>query len=725
MTRKMSRAAFIKTAGIGAAATAVLTGCGSMSRYVVREPYTRMPEYTYNGQSTYYATTCRECPAGCGIIVRTEQGRALKVEGNPLNPINQGKTCSRGQAALQGLYNPDRILHPVRQEGRGSQNYTQISWDDAIGVVQNALQTNQPDQIAFLLGMTSDHLFDLVSELCSAWGAPPPFRYGAHEIFDARLTLLKAMQQLFSANTLPYFDLANTDVVFSFGANFLETYLSPVAYSRGFAQMRRGKTGRRGYLVQFESRLSQTGAVADEWVPVSPGSEALVALAMGRLVAEIRGGVIPSAFLGVDINNTASVSGVSVADLQRLANMFTTASNPLAIPGGSALGCSNGLEAAQSVLALNAVVNNLGKSGGIFLSPATPVKADLSQQPSSIVDLNNLIGRMQRSELKTLFIHGVNPLFELPAALGFFAALKNVPQVISFSSFPDETSLQADYILPDHTGLESWGYQKAVTGADRTVVSGFQPVVVPFYNTRATADVLLAAVQAIGGNLADQLPYKDVVEYIQNSLVNLVTLDGFYNAPDINGFVPLFQQYGGWWDAQPKLGMPDGSQALNLPLSTTPPNFNGPGDFYLFPYMSPILGDGSGANKPWLQETPDPTTTVMWNSWVEINPVSADNLGLQDDDVVRIISPMGEIEAVVYRYPAIRPDTIAIPFGQGHTAYGRYAEARGVNPGEIVSLILNGADDLAFRATKVSIVKTGRKQPISRLESRMGVYGNE
>ena len=135
MRRKINRREFIKAAGVGAVATAVLTGCGPDSRYVVREPYTRMPEYTYNGQSTFYANTCRECPAGCGTVVRTEQGRALKVEGNPYNPINQGKTCSRGQAALQGLYNPDRIHNPLRQEERGSQNYTNMSWDEAVALI--------------------------------------------------------------------------------------------------------------------------------------------------------------------------------------------------------------------------------------------------------------------------------------------------------------------------------------------------------------------------------------------------------------------------------------------------------------------------------------------------------------------------------------------------------------------------------------------------------------
>jgi len=112
MSDKISRRDFLKLAGAGAATTAVLTGCGPASRYVQREPYIKMPEYSYNGLSTYYATTCRECAAGCGLVVRTMQGRAIKAEGNKNNPVNLGKTCPRGQATLHGLYNPDRIMYP-------------------------------------------------------------------------------------------------------------------------------------------------------------------------------------------------------------------------------------------------------------------------------------------------------------------------------------------------------------------------------------------------------------------------------------------------------------------------------------------------------------------------------------------------------------------------------------------------------------------------------------
>jgi anaerobic selenocysteine-containing dehydrogenase len=720
MPQKISRRDFLKIAGPSAAATAVLAGCGPASRYVVRQPYYKMPEYTYNGQSTYYATTCRECPAACGIVVRTMQGRALKIEGNKDHPVSLGKTCSRGQAALQGLYNPDRLQGPAERLKRGADELIEMGWEAAIDVVAKALQSTSPNEIAFLLGPAPDHLFDLVTELTQELGAPPPVRYSTYATFDARATLIEASKRLFNAPSLPFFDIANADVTFSFGANFLETYLSPVAYARGFAHMRRGHPNRRGYFVHFEPRLSQTAATADEWIAIRPGSEGLVALALGRLIAE-QHGAIPNAFLDVDVATVAGASDVSEEDLHRLAELFATAEHPLAVPGGAVMGQTSGVEAAEAVLSLNILSGNLGQEGGVFLTPPLLVHQENAQASSSLLDLHDLIPRMGDGKVKVLFVHGTNPLFELPPSMGFSAALENVPQVISFASFPDETALQADYVFPDHTFLEAWGYQRVATGGDRPVISGAQPVVVPVHDTRSTADVLLAAAQAAG----QELPYQDEVEFIQQVLVDLVQEDGFFNAPEIRTFMAKFQQHGGWWAAAAGLEAPEtAADVLNQSLHLPTPELDGEGLLTLFPFPSPILGDGRGANKPWLQETPDPMTTVMWNTWVEINPDTADELGLEDDDVVKISSPHGEIEAVVYRYPAIRPDIIAIPFGQGHTAYGRYAQGRGANPVHLFGLKINGAGDLAFAANKVDIEKVGRRQPIARLESRLGVYGD-
>lgn len=724
MSDQLSRRDFLKVVGAGAATLTVLTGCGPASRYVVRQPYTKMPEYSYNGLSTYYATTCRECPAGCGVVVRTMQGRALKIEGNPNHPVNLGRTCSRGQAALQGLYNPDRIQHPLQQVPGGLQAST-LDWDRAVAAVKDALHSHQPGQIAFLLGMTHDHIADLVTKITAALGAPPPWRYGALEMFDGRATLAKAAGQVFGADFLPFFDLGNSDLVLSFGANFLETYLSPMAYSRGYSEMRQGKLGgKRGTLVQFEPRMSQTAAAADLWVPVVPGTEGLLALGIGKAAAQLRGGDLPAAYQNVDLAQVSNLSGVSPETLMQVAGLFVKASHPLAIPGGSALGTSNGLEAAQAILALDVLANNLGQPGGVFLTPPLPLSASNPVIPNTFQEIENLVDSMKSGKIQALFIHGVNPIFELPASLGFADALATVTTVISFASFPDETSRQAHYVFPDHTGLESWGYQKVVTGGDRPVISAAQPVVAPFYNTRSSADVLLAAVQSIGGSLATAVPYKDEVAFLQDAVKDLLQQPGYFNAPDLQTFWGSWLQYGGWWNASAGLGAPSAPGILKQPIQIASPEFIGEGEYHLFPFPSPILGDGSGANKPWLQETPDPTTSVMWNTWVEIHPDTADKLGLADNDVVRITSPFGELEVPVYRYPAIRPDTLAIPFGQGHTAYGRYAQERGVNLASLLGNRQNNAGGLSFTGLKVKVVKTGRQRALARLESRLGVYGN-
>jgi anaerobic selenocysteine-containing dehydrogenase len=736
MSEKISRRDFLKLASVGAATTAVLTGCGPASRYVKREPYSKMPEYTYNGLSTYYATTCRECAAGCGLIVRTMQGRALKVEGNPNHPVNRGKTCARGQTTLQGLYNPHRVVGPIKHK-RGEALYnadfennpSNLSWDDASQVVADALKDSAG--VAFLLGTTSDHLFDLVSELAAAIGAPAPVRFGVGSMFEGRATLSKAAEDLFGQAALPFFDIGNADLVLSFGANFLETWLSPVAFNLAYAKMRRGNPKKRGYFVQFESRMSSTAAKADQWIPVKPGTEALVALAIGRLLAEAKGVAVPPVFESVDLKKAALEAQVSMETLENVVQHILESTNPIAIPGGSALGLSNGLQTAEAILTLNALTDNFGKAGGLFFSPLSPME-DAYHRPASLQEMADFVNQMNSGAIKTLFVHGVNPVFELPKSLGFSEALAKVATVISFATFADETAVAADYIFPDRHGLESWGYQRVATGTNQSVLSGSQPVVTGvyekdapnlYYNPRATTDVLIAATKLAGDQFAQVLPFNDEVEYIQSKLTSLIDqADGSFVAPEINSFSAYFQQHGGWWRNSTEMAAPAASGLLDRALEVSPAEFAGEGEFFFKPYVSPTLGE-AGANIPWLQELADPTTTVMWNTWVEINPKTAEELGIDDDDVVRIMSGAGTIEASVYKYPAIRPDTIAMPFGQGHTAYGSYAQGRGVNPADILGANFNEAGDLAFMGMKVKVEKTGKKRQLSRMEGKLGVYG--
>ena len=732
MTKPISRRKFLQLSGAGVAVTAVLTGCGPAARYVVRKPYYEMPEYAKLGESTYYATTCRECPAGCGIIMRTMEGRAIKAEGNPNHPISRGKICSRGLTSVQGLYNPDRVVAPLQRGQRGQAGGSEAQWETAITAVADALQNNG-GQAAFLMGLGSDHLFDLVTEIAQATGAPEPTRTSVGGLMEGRGVLLGTTFQQNGDATIPYFDIANADLVLSFGSDFMSTWMSPVAYGRAFGAFRRfNNTKQRGYLVSFEPRMGVTSGAADEWVPIVPGSEGLVALAIQRIAREAAGGTVN----GVDIATVVQSSGVSEERLRALGERWAQARSPLALVGGSALSHANAADIAAEVLSLNA--ERVNQPGGMYLMPGLGGGAGQPQLPGMFNQVADLVSRMNAGQVQVLFIHGANPVFELPSALGFTQALANVPLVISFSSFPDETALQADWVLPDHTGLESFGYQRPMGGGTQQVVSAVQPVVVPLYNTRATADVLIAAANQAGLNL----PYQDEVDFMQQKLGDFIGQGGSIDAPDINVFWSRFLQQGGWWGpgmevlpVEPDGGIGDGAGApavdagaapvpLDQPLNRQPAPIlrAGDGQYHLVTFTN-HLGDGSGANRPWLQETPDPMTTVTWNAWVEINPHTAEELGIHHDDMVRIRSAAGEIELPAYVYPAIRPDTIAIPFGQGHTALGRFAEGRGANPMTLVEIKTNDAGDLAYGDTLVTIEKTGRRRPLARMESLKGVYG--
>jgi anaerobic selenocysteine-containing dehydrogenase len=613
------------------------------------------------------------------------------------------------------------VQSPVSHKRGEAISQDQISWEDALILVSKAFKDHAPEEIAFLLGETHDHLSDLIGELTSAIGAPAPFKFGAHSMFEGRHTLNLASKEIFNEPNRLHFDISNSDMLISFGANFLETWISPVSYTRQYANLRKGQAGIRGYFVHFEPRMSQTAAVADEWIPIIPGTETYAALALGRLIAETKG-ALPELYLNVNAENFAARAGVDLLKLQEIAEKFVHSKAPLAIPGSWALGQKSGLNNAQSILAINQLAENIGRPGGIF-SVADPILADPQNSFNSISEIKNLISKLQSGEIKVLFVHGINPVFEIPKAFGFSNALQNVELIVSFATFPDETALASDYILPDHAGLESWGYNYVMAGTPKATLSGSQPVVVPLYDTRSTADVLLAAAKIAGGEIAEALPFEDEVEYIQTKISPLIIQKSpLIRAGEIKTFSAQFQQFGGWWSEDDQIFPP--STSPDIKITPIEPEYQGEGEFYLVPYISPILGV-MGANKPWLQETPDPTTTVMWNTWVEIHPQTAEELGISDDDIVKIISHVGEIEAAVYRYPGIRPDTIAIPFGQGHTAYGRYAEGRGVNPSDLLPMVTNESGDLVFATTKVNIQKTGKHKQLARLESRIGVYGFE
>jgi anaerobic selenocysteine-containing dehydrogenase len=732
MAKTITRRQFVKVAaGI---AGAVATGSTPLVRHAIREPFVRPPEETLPGEATWYASTCRQCPAGCGIIVRTINGRAKKIEGNPLHPLNHGKLCARGQAGLQVLYNPDRLKNAVQQtEGRGSRQFEPLYWTDAIKLLHEKISTlTSPERLAMLGGLMPDHQYLLFDQLLKALGAPPPVIFDVHASLEGRITTLQHSQTFFGTPELPIYDLANTDVILSFGANFLETWMSPVAQSHAYGVLRQGQSGGRGFFVQFEPRLSATAASADEWIPVRPGTEGFIALALGRIIVEENLGHVgshrPHAMLyqDIDVRDMAERTEIPVETLFRLARTFADADQSVAIPGGYLAGQQNGLSSMLAVQTLNLLVAQLGRTGGVFLAQPSPtVMLRQGTQPGSFDQITDLVHRMANGQVELLLISGTNPVFDLPQAVGFTEALNNVPFVVSFSSFIDDTGIQADLILPDHSYLESWGFQIPRPGADRPVISGQQPVVRPLYDTRATVDVLLELAAQLGGAAAEALPWANEVAYLQELVGKLQGSSlSIYDAETLAGFWVLWRQYGGWWSEKGITREPETTLIVSQPLSVDQPTFEGDSQTYpysLYPYSSLTLTDGRGANLPLLQETPDPMTTARWGTWVELNPETARSLGVGDNDIVRVISPHGQIEVPVVVYPGISPDVVAIPIGQGHTDYGRFAAERGANPLKLLAPVAApDSGELAWGATLVRVDTTTDRRELARLENLDG-----
>ncbi len=723
MTSKITRRRFLHLSAATATVLAV-SGCTlNLQRTETLESYRHPPEDELPGENLWYAGACGQCDAGCGILVRTSNGRARKIEGLPDHPLNRGRLCARGQAALQDLYDPDRLRNAVQQSGgRNSRRFTPLSWDDALTQLNARLRTAPTGSIAFLAGHTATHLAELIARFQKALNGRPPLFYTQSDEWNGKAALLAAQKTFFDTPNLPYFDLERADVVFSFGADILGNGLASMNFSRAYKQFRQGPFGKRGALIQFEPRMSNTAAGADAWIPLYPGTGGLVAMALGRLIAERGAGraSLPAGFYDdVEINDIARVSGVPPATLKHMAALFISGAAPLAIPGADAVASRHGQEALRAIMHLNYFMGRLGQPGGLFTAPSPDRPGFISPTPASFTDLQTLVQDMAAGKVNILLIHGANPLFDLPPTLGFAEALRNVPLIVSFNSTVDETALQADLLLPDHTSLESWSYIVPAL-ADRTIISAGQPAVRPLYDTRATADILLALAQIQGGELGTALPWKNEVEYLKD-------LTATWNEAglDADQFWTEWRRRGGYWTDQPELKRPTPTPAINAPLKPNLLVVQDTGSkypYHLQIYPAPALGSSQGANKPWLQELPDPMTTVSWQSWIEIHPATAKNLGLQDGDIVRVVSEIGEVEALVYLYPAIHPEIVAMPLGRGHTAFGRYAQSNGSNPIVLLPAQVDAANGaLARDGIRVQLIPTGRRQDLARLDSPEGM----
>ena len=755
----MKRRDFLKTGGVAGTAGLILDGCGKPQQLI---PLLVSEDRFVPGEEGWVRTLCQQCSAGCGITVRVMQGESIrtidgqqkrvkavqakKIEGNPEHPISMGGTCARGQAGVQALYHPDRIQAPLKRLGpRGTGQYQPITWKEAQQQLVTALQQQQasPQAIALLSGRRNrGTMGTLVERFAAGLGT----NVVSYDPFDPA-PIRKAMELVTGVSRLPAVDFARANYLLSFNANLFETFLSPVRYMHSYGEFRQGRPGVRGKFVHAEPRLSQTAACADEWLPMKPGTEGLLALAMAHVIVneklydadfvnqKTNGFAAWSASLGdYAPEKVAAAIDVPAASIQRIAREFAARQPSVAI------GDSRDVASLTAIFALNALVGAYGRQGGILfgaddISGPVPTAGSGLQasspkpgagNPKPEVDIHALIGAMGQSQIKALVVLDTNPLFSLPEADMLRSALANVPFIASLASFLDETSVMADLILPSHVTLERWVDDVPEPGVGFAVRTLGQPVVEPRWETRDPGDVLIETAKALGGKAAEALPFENMAAAVKESFRSVHTLQaGSTIDADFEAFYRKVTVAGGWWNPAPAAAAAAAATPAKASVNFVVPSqpvaarpFAG--DAAGMPYMlhifpSAAFADGRSAHLPWLQEMPDPMTTVMWGSWVEINPETAHTMEIHEGDVLTIRSAHGLIELPAFLYPGLRPDVIAIPAGQGHTQFGRYAQNRGENPLRISQSVVDTTTGAVLQTgVRVGITKTGRNVRLVR-----------
>jgi molybdopterin-containing oxidoreductase family iron-sulfur binding subunit len=722
MSDGLDRRQFFKLVGVSGAAAAAASGCGKTTEAIL--PFVVPPPNLVPGVAAHFATVCRECPAGCGVLARNRDGRVVKLEGNPDHPVNRGALCARGQAAVLGTYDPDRIARPQR---RTDTTWGDIPLAEAEKLLVERLQAARqggPGRVAMISQLETGTLGRLMDDWLKAWGGRPRI---AFEAFAAE-PLRAAHRIVFGVDAVPYYAFEDARTVLSLGADYLETWISPTGYAAGFHKMHAVREGVAGTVIHVEPRYSMTAANADEWLPNAPGTEAAIALALLRIVLEDRlapplpakeAEALLTIARTVDPDAAAKQSGVPLARLRHVAERLAKGGPSLVVTGGVAVTGPGATDAAVAASLLNHALGNVGKT--VRFGP----NAALSRA-SRYADLAALTQAMGRGEVQVLIVKDANPVFALPPKSGFADALRKVPFVVSLSSHRDETTALAHLVIPDLTPLESWGDHAARDG----VVGLMQPAMGPVpavggrredafglllkqapesfvgVETKATGDLLLDSGRVVAGGdkgpfraktFADQL--REAWQDVHKRAAAGTPFDTFWEE--------ALRRGGVWTEAPPaKVALQP-----NIKVGAAP----APGEgLTLLVVPSTRFYDGRSANKPWLLEAPDPMSQVVYDTWVEIPVAVAQRLGIADGDLVRMVSPHGRLEAPAWVSETLHPAAVAVPTGLGHTAYGRFARGVGANP---VSLLAGEADPasggLAWSGTRVTVEKAGRRQALA------------
>ena len=687
---KMNRRDFFRVVGVSG--TAGLVACDPKAPAEQLYPYVVPPEEVTPGIPTYYATVVE----GCSVLAKTREGRVIHIEAN--GSAHNSGVSPGAQASVQETYDPDRAQSP--QIGAAP-----ADWNQALDAIAAAVASN-PAGTRWLGKYRNASLQSLIDGLVGGLGGKH-----AHWEPHGHSILANAARLAWGSEHPPSFDMSDTEVIVSFGADFLHTWSDSNNHSCGWGSARSKDNGHIAHFTAIEPRVSNTSAKADTWLSTRPGTEAGVARALAKLVADEKGatGAAASWLSSVDVNAAATDAGIPVEKLQKLAHAIATKPSVI-YPGGVTTYGTDGTDLALAVLVLNHVAGNVGSSVLPNGNPVGPAHS-FTEAMDAIAAAN------------VLFIDGLDPVFSSPNGIAA-EAIKAAKLVVVMANSMPEGMPETAILLPPGSELENWG--------DQYLGSGFlglqQPSMRPLYDTKSVGDVLLALGKH--ASIAPLLAAGSSSEGDDASSEEAPAVAVDFSAADFQSFIKgrwkadhetsedVLPFDTAWTNALRKGGKtlePTASEAVLNELPAPSPSAKIEGTALLL-FSHQNLFDGRHANKAWLQETPETLSGYTWGTWAEISPQTADRLGVSNKHTLTIKSSTGTIEAGVSVSKGMRDDAVAVVVGNGHAVGNRYSKDYGSNPAALVNGLRDAkSGDVAWVGTTVEISKGSERNNMTKL----------
>ncbi len=657
-----ARRDFLKMLGFSVTAATVAASCKIPVRQAI--PYVIKPEEIVPGLANYYASTYSDGSDYCSILVKTRDGRPIKIEGNSNSSVTRGGTSARAQASILSLYDKARTAFPKK----GDQPVEWTAADTDIKTQLGAIKTKGGNIRILSSTILSPSTKNLIAEFGAYYGNTK------HVVFEpmSNAGILSANEKSFGKRTIPGYSFDKAKVIVSFGADFLGTWISPIEFTKQYVSNRKVSkekaTMSRHY--QFESHVSLTGSNADKRIAIKPSEQSEAVIALYNMIAGFAG---KSGVTGGKVSDKANKSLNKAAE-----EMWANKGASLVVCGSNDANC-------QTIV--NAINDVLGSYGSTI-----DFDNSLNFSQGFDKDFSDLVSEMEAGSVDALIIYNSNPVYSFSNGKKFGEAIKKVGLSVSFNDRKDETTSLTTYHLPDHHYLESWNDAEPKAGK----YSLSQPAINPIFNTRQAQDSLLKWMDST----------IDYNNYLKNNWEK-----------NIYPTQTLFSGFQSFWDDKIRFGVYEKATVtpsatsfsgdVNAAASASAPMSAG---MELMVYESVSLGNGKYANNPWLLENPDPITKVVWDNVLMVPVPYAKENNLVDGDMVEVNANGVTMELPIVLQPGMANNTFATSVGLGREKVGRAGDGVGKNVYPFVSMI---GDTMSYSNSKVTVKPTGNKYELA------------